>query len=197
MNISRALCTALLALSPVSLHAQFDPIGTITAIVDGEPHTWYIPGATIEDGGSGAMWVMLDEDSGTAVIGGFDSRDIQFGRDPDTGHPAVSGGGSQISLSFGFPLGTSSKHYALPGEDSEAVSILLLPQAGSYNVMHGMEEGTLNATRIDARRSGASAFAGTFSGTLVDNDGVVIHRISDGRFEVDQAIYFELASGDE
>ena len=35
MNVSRALCTALLVLSPVRLYAQFDPIGTITAVVDG------------------------------------------------------------------------------------------------------------------------------------------------------------------
>lgn len=100
---------AALAQLPASLHAQFDPIGTITAVVDGEPRTWYIPGASIEDGGS--------------------------------------------------------------GEGSEEVSILLLPRAGVYNVMHGMEEGALNATRIDAQRSGGSAFAGTFSGTLVDNEG--------------------------
>ncbi|MDO8861061.1 hypothetical protein Q6D67_05035 [Haliea sp. E1-2-M8] len=195
MNPIRTLgATLLLALLPASLHAQFDPIGTITAVVDGEPRTWHIPGATIEDGGSGAMWMMLDDKSGTAVLGGFDSRDIRFGRDPDTGYPSVSGSGSQISISFGFTPGTSSNRYTLPAQGSEEASILLLPQAGVYNVMYDMDEGTLDASRIDASRSGPSAFAGSFSGTLVDKDGAVVHRITDGRFSVDNAMFFELES---
>lgn len=195
MSPIRSLYAALLlALLPASVQAQFDPIGTITAVVDGEPRTWYIPGETIENGGSGAMWMLPDENSATAVLGGFESRDIRFGRDPETGYPTVSGGGSQISVSFGFNPGTSSKRYTLPTEDSEDVSVLLLPEAGSYSVMYGMEEGSLNATRIDARRSGTSAFAGTFSGTLVGHDGGVVHQIVDGRFSVDSAVYFVLES---
>ncbi len=199
MNPVRSLGAALvLALTPsASLYADFDPIGTITATVDGEPRTWYIPGEVTGDGGSGAIWMMLDEGSGTVVLGGFDSRDVSFGRDPDTGYPSVSGDGSQISVSFGFASGVSSKRYTLPATGDDEASILLLPQAGVYKTMYGMEEGTLNATRIEASRIGPSAFAGTFSGTLVGPEGAVIHRITDGQFTVDQAIFFELESEDD
>ncbi len=194
MNPIRSLCAALvLTIAPTaSLHAQFDPIGTITALVDGEPRTWYIPGETSEDSGSGAMWMQPDEGSGTVVLGGFDSRDIRFERHPDTGYPTVSGSGSQISVSFGFRPGASSQRHDLPGKGREEVSILLLPRAGIYNIMYGMDEGSLEATLIDARKSGHSAFAGTFSGNLVNNEGAVIHRITDGRFNVDKATFFEL-----
>ena len=196
MKPIQSLCGALmLTIVPAaSVLAQFDPIGTITALVDGEPRTWYIPGETSEGSGSGAMWMLPDEHSGTVVLGGFDSRDIRFERHPDTGYPTVSGSGSQISVSFGFRPGSSSQRHNLPGKGREEVSILLLPRAGVYNVMYGMNEGSLEATLIDARQSGHSAFAGTFSGTLVNNEGTVIHQISDGRFTVDKATFFELES---
>ena len=181
-----------LLLAGMLARAEFDPIGSITATVDGVERTWYIPGETGTDGGSGAMWMEVEPGTGTAVLGGFESRSVTFGRDAQTGAPVVSGEGSQISLSFQFAQGVQSLQAKLPGNGDDQVSLLLLPTAGSYAVMHSMEEGHLNVTTLRANRSGDSSFSGEFHGVLMDRDGALVHRFENGRFSVSNAQFFDL-----
>lgn len=185
--------TALsLLLLSLFARADFDPIGTLTATLDGQERTWYIPGDETGDGGSGAMWMEVEAGTATVVLGGFESRAVRFGRDPETDIPSVEGEGSQISLSFQFPQGTQRLDTRLPAEGDEEVSLLLLPTVGDYRVMHGMDEGRLTVTTLETNRQGPSAFSGQFEGVLRDGDGEVVHRLKDGRFSVEGARFFAL-----
>lgn len=188
--------THLTALSLMLLslfaRADFEPIGTLTATVDGQERTWYIPGDETGDGGSGAIWMEVEVGTATVVLGGFESRAVSFGRNPDTGVPTVGGEGSQISLSFQFPRGSQRLETRLPAKGDEEVSLLLLPTVGDYRVMHSMEEGSLTVTTLEANRQGPSTFSGRFEGVLRDRDGDVVHRLEDGRFAVEEASFFAL-----
>ena len=86
---SRFLTSLVFGLLSAASHAQFEPIGTIEATVDGKAMTWHVPGRNADDGSAGAMWMSMQPGTGKAVIGGYESRDTKFGRDPATGKPTV------------------------------------------------------------------------------------------------------------
>jgi hypothetical protein len=139
------------------------------------------------------MWMILSPEEGevaTAAIGGFESKDIVFGRDPETDLPTVSGEGSQLVITFQSPLGASSAELSLPSQGAGDASVLLMPTVGDYAVMHGMDEGTISVSLIEANKIGPSRFEGKFSGQLVDRDGKFLGQITEGRFQVRSAVYF-------
>lgn len=166
----------------------FEPIGTIEAVMDGQPRTWYIPGGRDSSTGSGAMWMSVSPGVGTAVLGGFESRDVEFGMDPASGIPTATGEGSQIVITFEFLLDVTSAESSLSGQD---FSILFLPAIGDHGRMQGMDQGKLSASLVQASRTDASQFEGTFSGRLVDGDGQVRARLVEGGFKVHGAIFFD------
>jgi hypothetical protein len=178
-------------LVPGLASAGFDTIGTIEATVDGRTMTWHVPGGSGGADGSGAMWMSIEPGTATAIIGGFESRDVEFGRDPTTGHPVVAGEGSQIVLTFEFPLEASSAELRLPADGPSEASMLFMPAVGNYAVMHGMDKGEVSVSLIEARKTGSSRFEGTFSGRLVDGAGKVLWEITGGRFSVDGANFFD------
>ena len=188
-SLVAALPALLLALVA---HAEFEPVGTITARVDGEARTWFIPGDVTGDGGSGALWMQVEPGTSTVVLGGFESRDVQFQRNPETGVPSVSGDGSQISLSFQLPEGAQRLEARLPAEGEEAVSLLLLPAVGDYRIMHALEEGRLSVTGLSLSREGPSMISGEFEGKLRDSEGKLVHHFEQGRFSVDRASFFAI-----
>lgn len=188
----RTICLVAALLVTLSVQAEFKPVGTITALVDGEQRTWFIPGDETGDGGSGAIWMQVEPGMATVVLGGFESRDVQFGRNAETGVPSVSGEGSQISLSFQLPEGAQRLEARLPTDGEEAVSLLLLPRVGDYRIMHAMEEGRLSVTGVALTRQGSSMLNGEFEGQLRDSDGKLMHQLQQGRFSVDRARFFAL-----
>lgn len=188
----RAWLAIALLFSTLPARADNETIGSIEAVVDGQPRSWHIIAVDGKVAGTGALWMIPSHgDGGTAlaVLGGFESTDIVVGQDPETGTPTVSAEGSQISINFEFPLGASSTEVTVPGPGTG--SVLLMPTAGNYSVMHSMEEGTISVTRIEAEKTGASRFEGTFSGRLSNRDGEALGAITDGRFEVDGARFFQ------
>lgn len=197
MRTLTALTTLPAMLLALAAHAEFEPVGTVTALVDGEQRTWYIPGDETGDGGSGAMWMQVEPGTATAVLGGFESRDVRFGRNPDSGVPTVAGEGSQISLSFQFPEGAQQLEARLPTRGNEAVSLLLLPRVGDYRAMYAMEEGHLKVTTLQINRSGTSVFSGEFEGVLRDDEGEVVHRLEKGQFSVEGASFFDLEEAEQ
>lgn len=192
MNTLQRLLTALLlGLFSAASHAQFEPIGTIEATIDGTTMTWYVPGRDTGDGSAGAMWMSMQPGAGKAVIGGYESRDTKFGRDPATGKPTVSGKGSQVIISFDFPEEASSARFDLPAKGAQDVSVWVLPAIGDHAGMQVLQTGRLSVSRIEARRSGGSRFDGSFSGTISDRAGKVKRTVASGRFAVDGAAFFD------
>ncbi|HLS55384.1 MAG TPA: hypothetical protein VK052_04880 [Zeimonas sp.] len=193
-TLRRLLITLALALLPAASHAQFQAIGTIEATIDGKTMTWYVPGRNAgDDGSAGAMWMSMQPGTGKAVIGGYESRDTTFGRDPATGKPTVSGQGSQVIITFDFPERASDARFGLPAKGAHDVSVWVLPTIGDHAGMQVLNAGNLSVSRIEARRSGASRFEGSFSGTISDRAGKVKRAIANGRFTVDGAVFFDPA----
>lgn len=193
-TLQRLLAVLVLGLFSAASHAQFDAIGTIEAIVDGKTMTWHVPARSAgDDGSAGAMWMSMQPGTGKAVIGGYESRDTKFGRDPATGKPTVSGKGSQVIISFDFPEGASSARFALPVQGAQDVSVWVLPTIGDHAGMQVLKAGSLSVSRIEARKSGASRFEGSFSGTISDRAGKLKRTVADGRFSVDGAVFFDPA----
>jgi hypothetical protein len=192
MTLARAWLIAFgLFIVPAMASQGFEPIGAIEATMDGRKLTWHVPGSSGGADGSGAMWMSIEPGTATAIIGGFESRDVEFDRDPATGRPVVAGEGSQIVLTFEFPLEASSAELRLPSAGPSEASILFMPAVGNYAVMHGMDEGEVSVSLIEARKTGSSRFEGTFSGRLVDGAGKVLGEITGGRFSVDGASFFD------
>jgi len=191
-NLHRTLACIAFALLPTASHAEFESIGTIEATVDGKAMTWHVPAPSAgDDGSAGAMWMSMQPGSGKAVIGGYESRDTRFGRDPATGRPTVSGKGSQVIISFEFPDGASSARFGLPVTGAQDVSVWVLPAIGDHAGMQALATGELSVSRIDARKNGGSRFEGSFSGTVSDRAGKVKRTIANGRFAVDGAVFFD------
>src|SRR5690606_41657474 len=75
------------------------PLCPYTTLFRSKTMTWYVPGRNAgDDGSAGALWMSMQPGTGKAVIGGYESRDTTFGRDPATGKPTVSGQGSQVII---------------------------------------------------------------------------------------------------
>jgi len=194
ITLQRLLTVLVLGFFSAASQAQFESIGTIEATVDGKTMTWHVPGRSAgNDGSAGAMWMSMQPGAGKAVIGGYESRDTTFGRDPATGKPTVSGKGSQVIITFDFPERASSARFGLPAKGAEDVSVWVLPTIGDHAGMQVLNAGSLSVSRIEARKSGASRFEGSFSGTISDRAGKVKRTVANGRFAVDGAVFFDPA----
>lgn len=183
----------MLSVTVTHLSADTETIGTIEATLGGEEKTWYVVTDDVNEAANGAIWMILpggDGATATAALGGFESTEVVFSRDPDTGHPGVAGEGSQLVISFEFPLNARNAEINLPAAGPNSSSLILLPRTGDYSRMHGMDRGTISVSRIEANKAGSSIFEGTFSGRVVDRTGEEIGEISNGRFKVDGARFF-------
>jgi hypothetical protein len=191
-TLQLALAMALGA-AAANLGADYETVGTIQATLSGKQKTWHVIVDADDEVATGAIWMILpsgDGDTATAAIGGFESTDVVFSQDPDTGHPRVTGEGSQLVISFEFPLNASKVEVDLPTKGANSSSLILLPAVGDYSQMSGMDRGTISISRIEANKTGSSRFEGTFSGRLVDRAGEEIGELVNGRFKVGGARFF-------
>ncbi len=99
--------------------------------------------------------------------------------------------GSQMSISFKFPLGANSMEYRMPSVGDDVANVILMTRVGDYASMQPLNDGTVSVTQIEANKTGLSRFEGTFGGKLINKEGVVIGNISDGRFSVDGAVHYQ------
>ena len=179
----------LILVSCLAAHSVFSEpriIGTIDAILDGEPKTWTLIYSD-DDASHSALWVPHGAGQKMAILGGYESLDITFGKD-GSGHPTVSGPGSMLTINFEFAVGAKSAKHTLPQQGAAPVGVLYLPQVGDYSSMLGMEKGVVEVTTIDMSEDGKAKFSGTFSGKLQTMDEArTTVSITDGRFEVEQA----------
>jgi hypothetical protein len=192
ITLQRLLTVLVLGLFSAASQAHYESVGTIEATIDGKTMTWHVPDPNAgDDGSAGAMWMAMQPGTGKAVIGGYESRDTKFGRDPATGKPTASGKGSQVIISFDFPEGASSARFDLPVKGAEDVSVWVLPTIGDHAGMQALKAGSLSVSRIESRKSGASRFEGSFSGTISDRAGKMKRTVANGRFTVDGAVFFD------
>lgn len=170
-------------------------IGTIEAQLDGQPVTWHVLESDAIEGAAGksALWMQLDEGTRIATIGGFESRDVSFSRDPASGMVHVAGEGSQISLALQFPQGAERVDYVKPGNGPHDAQVVIQPRAGDYSALHMLQSGKLTLDTLVAKQQGDSRFEGTFEGELVNPEGEEVGTLSNGRFSVDQAAFFDPA----
>ncbi|MFZ0469433.1 MAG: hypothetical protein WAL92_10980 [Thiogranum sp.] len=180
------LLTLVSCLTAHSVFAEARTIGTIEAVLDGKPKTWTLIYSD-DDASHSALWVPHGAGQNMAILGGYESLDITFGKD-ESGHPTVSGPGSMLTINFGFAVGAKSAKHTLPQQGAAAVGVMYLPRVGDYSSMLGMEEGVVEVTTIDMSARGEAKFTGTFSGKLQSMDAArTTVTITDGRFEVEKA----------
>jgi hypothetical protein len=179
----------LILVSCLAAHPVFaEPriIGTIEAVLDGEPKTWHLLYSD-DDATHSAFWTAHGAGQNMAILGGYESLDVTFGKD-ESGYPTVSGPGSMMTINFGFAVGAKSAKHTLPQQGAAPVGVIYMPRAGDYSSMLGMEEGVVEVTTIDMSANGEAKFTGTFSGKLMSMDEArTTVSITDGRFEVEQA----------
>ena len=179
----------LILVSCLAAHPVFaEPriIGTIEAVLDGEPKTWHLLYSD-DDATHSAFWTAHGAGQNMAILGGYESLDITFGKD-ESGYPTVSGPGSMLTINFGFAVGAKSAKHTLPEQGAAPVGVIYMRRAGDYSSMLGMEEGVVEVTTIDMSANGEAKFTGTFSGKLESMDEArTTVSITDGRFEVEQA----------
>ena len=170
-------------------------IGTIEAELDGQPVTWHVLESDAIEGpaGKSALWMQLDEDTRVATIGGFESRGVKFSKDPASGMVKVSGEGSQVSLALQFPEGAEQMEYIKPVDGPHDAQVIVQPRAGDYSAIHMLDSGRLTLDTLVANRTGDSRFEGTFEGELATLDGEKAGTLTNGRFSVDKAAFFDPA----
>lgn len=174
-------------------------VGTIEAMLDGEPQTWYAVAGEIEGSEQAtALWTVLDGEP-QALIGGFDTTEVPFDTFRRESGMLRFGDftASQLLILFSFDMDDTSLTVDLDLTDADA-SLTYAPNASlaqdaPFANAYIASDGTLSVTRIEAREDDPARFEGTFSGTLqrMDEAGEAI-EITDGRFVIDEAMFFAL-----
>jgi hypothetical protein len=183
---ARYLLILVSCLAVNSVFSEPRIIGTIEAELDGEPKTWHLLYSD-DDALHSALWTAHGAGQNMAILGGYESLDITFGKD-ESGHPTASGPGSMLTINFGFAVGAKSAKHTLPQQGAAPVGVLYLRRVGDYSSMLGMEEGVVEVTTIDMSANGEAKFTGTFSGNLQSMDKArTTVSVTNGRFEVEQA----------
>jgi hypothetical protein len=183
---ARYLLILVSCLTTHSVIAQPRIIGTIEGVLDGKPKTWHLFYSD-DDAYHSALWTTHGAGQNMAVLGGYESLDITFGKD-ESGHPTASGPGSMLTINFGFAVGAKSVRHTLPQQGGAPVGVLYLRRVGDYSSMLGMEEGVVEVTTIDMSAQGKAKLTGNFSGKLQSMDEAqTTVSITDGRFKVEQA----------
>jgi hypothetical protein len=180
----------LLAAAPL-VCADNRVIGTVDMRVDGSEQTWYIlqpPGGLPPT----ALWLPMGPGTVALSIGAYPDRDTRFVEDATTGSPVPAGATPVLVLLIGFATGAERVRYELPLTAEEGpAAIIMQPDWRDYTAMFEMSEapGEITLDRIEANKSGDSAFAGTFTGEYRGRDGSV-RQVTHGRFQVTGARYF-------
>lgn len=196
MTLPARACGRVFALSlafalPGWSAAAQEQIGTITADVNGEPHTWYV--VTGESGGrpyGSAAWVEMAPGRRMVTVGGFDTPDPPletFTRDA-RGTPTSYGDydGSLLAVVVEIPESGTSVSVTLPGQPQMS-GVSYQPRASLQNVTattQMMYQGTLDVSRVEIV-DGLAVVEGTFRGAFRSMTGSEHVRITNGRFEIE------------
>lgn len=171
-----------------------ETIGTIEATLDGEARTWYVVSGEVEGRRQpGAFWMEMGGDERMAVVGGYDTEDLDFSSfELQGGRPVSLGGYEGSMLSIGFPIGDGDGTGSWTPADSDVVVTYLADaQDLDYSAALLLEEGVVETTRIQTE--GTCRFEGRFAGTLRpmggEGEGV---EIVDGAFRVEGCERFDV-----
>lgn len=182
----------LVALS-VSFLAMADSevIGTIEVTIDGNEQTWYV----LQPEGDHlpmAFWMPIGPDERrVASIIAFENSDMDFTRDEATGISMPVNDAAVLTVTFWFPVGANEQSYVLPvTEDLAGASISVGSDWKDNMTLYNMtDSGQFHASTIDVDVDGTSRFAGTFTGTLTNQDSKTM-TVTRGHFNVDGATLY-------
>jgi hypothetical protein len=165
-------------------------VGSLSAIVDGEPTTWAVLSweaellremqavqgvvRTADSESSSATWTDWGGAEAEAVIQGYSGGRLD---------------GPQLQVSFFFNKGEGGARVEVREGEGRAAVNLLDPPAIHYQLW----EGTVEATRIELREDGPGIVEGVFEGALVRFQGGRNHpddsiQIREGRFRTDRLL---------
>ena len=187
----RQLCNiaVLSSLAFPPLAAAAEVIGTISAVLNGEPKTWHV---LLPEGGpqGAAAWLSLDEHRQMFYVEGYEDRNVSFSMDESLGGMVADSKDNSIALSFAFPAGASSTDIAFPGTDeNRAVLMMWTTIAGDTaspkRLTSTMRTGMMKVAEIKTRASDTAGFTGTFSGTIRSLGGGATGKLTDGKFEIE------------
>ena len=178
--------------------AQGQTIGTIRASFDGEPRQWYVvSGVANGRTAPGAFWMQL-ADERMAVVGGFDTEDIDFSTfETQNGMPSSMGSytGSVMSITFSFQPGQAEASFTAGDLGANVIYVDDVSGGMTPDHMYSLSEGGFDVTRIRTE-GGACSIAGTFAGELEPvREGAASIQVSDGTFEVDGCVEMKPEQG--
>jgi hypothetical protein len=178
-NFTRALLGTGLLLASVNSLAEPRNVGSLEATVAGQVVVFHAIYSDVDTNHS-ALWMVQDGEQRMAMLGGYESPDVEFS------DSKVSGEGAMLVISFGYLAGQEKASYRIPSADGAPVNILLMSRVGDYTSSRMVEQGQLEVTQIQQLADGTTRFEGTFNGTLEDPDGTGAGTmIAEGRFELE------------
>ena len=167
-----------------ALAAEHRTIGQITGTLNGEAKVWHLIYSD-DDASHSALSVQLDGEEPMTILGGYESLDVEFGRDAN-GFPAASGPGSMLIINFRIPNGADGVTHHLEQQGVESAGVIYLPEVGDFGGMYAMEKGAVEIARVDMPVDVGEKFSGSFSGTFASMDAAGRSiEIIDGHFEVE------------
>lgn len=183
-QLIRTLLAWTVVACSTALAAEHRTIGRIEGTINGQAKIWHLIYSE-EDASHSALRVQLEGQESMAILGGYESLDVEFSRDAN-GSPSVSGPGSMLVINFRIPAGADNAIYQLPHQGAEVAGVIYLPKVGDYAGMYAMHDGVVEVTRVDIAAAANGEFAGTFSGSFLAMDaaGQPI-EITAGRFEAE------------
>lgn len=177
-NLTRTLLAAVMLFASASVFAEPRTVGSLEATIKGQPIVFHAIHSDV-DANHTAIWMERGAEERVAILGGYESPDIEFA------DSKVSGEGAMLVISFGYSAGQFKASYRIPSTEGFPVSILMMSRVGDYTSSRMMEQGQLEVSQIEQLADGMTVFKGTFSGSLEDPEGADAgSMITDGRFEL-------------
>jgi hypothetical protein len=183
-----------------SAGASTGTLGTLTANVNGTPHTWYIvAGETASGTQASAGWFPRSRGGRAIAISGFDIDDpplttFEWNAEGQlTGYGSYTG--SVLSLMVMVADNPGPTTITFPDDRGSGAAAIYMPQASGIDLsqLHLLSEGSLALSSI-AFSGDEARLDGTFSGTFKAMSSGDTIRITDGQFHV--AGLGRLRSGD-
>jgi hypothetical protein len=164
-------------------------LGTIEAVLDGEPRVWHVVRGEASDGPyASGVWFQLPDGPVAVVLGGFDSPDPPietFSRGGGGAQASVGDyRGSSLSLQVQLSAEAGPAGFALPADEGRAM-VVFTPvfDAEDMSGLRAMASGEVEV--LEASRTGEEmSLRGTFSGRLEPMGAGEPVTVTEGRFEV-------------
>lgn len=177
-NLTRVLLGTAVLMTSVSSVAQTRTVGSLEATIAGQPMIFHAIHSDV-DANHTAIWMARDGEQRIAMLGGYESLDVEF---TDS---KVSGEGAMLVISFGYSALQSEASYLIPSADGVPVNILLMSRVGDHASSRMVGQGQLEVTQIQQLADGTTMFKGTFNGSLEDPEETgADNMITEGLFEL-------------